>query len=476
MLLTITKSKNYWIIIFAIIILFCFSCSKNDRKIVAEFGDQQITLEEFRIAYLDVIKKPDVFDSPKLREEFLDELISSRLLAKEAEKQGYYENEKLQYRVTAYKNKALRDAHFEAVIRPKFSINEQDVQQAYVFSQEQRKISHLFANTKQEIDSVYTLLNNGKAFNEIAKYLFENPSLAENGGDLGWVNWEALEYDLAMAAFKMPTDTFSFPIKSQFGYHILKVTDYKKKPLITRQEYETYKQKAKTKLELMLGDKYAYDYISELFGKAEIKLNPHVITSVRSKLKHVFQRKPDQFNQMDEMQLTDDEVKLVETNLWDLRNETFATINGEKYTVAHYIGALNYIPYNIVYSSFRKSMDYAFRDFIIEQEAQEMELEDTDNVKYKFNLFKEYLLQLELRRDIVRNVKVSADEVKEYFDLNREKFKGARFDQVEEIIKDIVRRKKRAEAVPKFVEQLLKNEPVKKNIEVIHRYYDSILK
>ncbi len=221
MLLTITKSKNYWIIIFAIIILFCFSCSKNDRKIVAEFGDQQITLEEFRIAYLDVIKKPDVFDSPKLREEFLDELISSRLLAKEAEKQGYYENEKLQYRVTAYKNKALRDAHFEAVIRPKFSINEQDVQQAYVFSQEQRKISHLFANTKQEIDSVYTLLNNGKAFNEIAKYLFENPSLAENGGDLGWVNWEALEYDLTMAAFKMPTDTFYFPIKSQFGYHIL---------------------------------------------------------------------------------------------------------------------------------------------------------------------------------------------------------------------------------------------------------------
>ncbi len=475
MLYKITKTHFQRIFLLVIFLLLYNSCSNNKEEIVAEFGNQQILLEEFRIAYLDVIKKPDVFDSPKLREKFLDELIASRLMAQEAEKRGYYENEKLRYKVAAYKNKALREAHFEAVIRPKFFITERDIQEAYIFTQEQRKISHLFAETRGEIDSVYSLLENGKPFDEIAKDLFTDPLLAEKGGDLGWVNWETLEYDLAKTAFRMPTDTFSVPIKSQFGYHILKVTDYKKKPLITRQEYETYKRKAKTKLELMLGDKYAYAYINDLFGKAEIEINPQVITAVRSKLKNVFKRQPDKFNQMNEMQLNDDEVTLVEMNLWDMRNEIFATINGEDYSVADFIGALNYIPYNIIFSSFKKSMDYAFRDFLIGQEARKMELEDTDKVKYKHNLFKEYLLQLKLRRDIVRNVKLTDGEVKKYYELNKAKFKGTEFEQVEKIIRDIVKRKKKSEAVPKFVEQLLGDKPVKKNLKIIHAYYDSIL-
>jgi len=147
-------------VLFFMIALIVNSCSKNKIEIVAEIGNQQITLEEFRIAYLDVIKKPDAFDSPEFREKFLDELIASRLLAQEAEKRGYYDDEKLQYKVAAYKNKALREAHFEAVIRPQFSITEEDVQETYIFLQEERKISHLFTNTKREIDSVYFLLEN----------------------------------------------------------------------------------------------------------------------------------------------------------------------------------------------------------------------------------------------------------------------------------------------------------------------------
>lgn len=440
---------------------------------MAELGDQQITLSEFRMAYLDVLKKPDVFDSPQLREEFLDQLIASRILAQAAEKQGY-SNEKLQYRIEAYKNKALREAHFEAVIRPQFSISEADIQQAYIFSQEQRKISHLFAGTEPEIDKVYALLKNGKTFDEIAPYLFADSVLANHGGDLGWVNWDELEYDLAMAAFQMPTGTFSAPIKSQFGYHILKVTDYKKKPLITRHEYEIHQQKAKTRLELMLGEKYALAYITTMLENSKIELNPPVITSVRAKLKSVFQRKPDLPPQMSEMQLTDDEVQLVETNLWDLRHETFATINGEKYSVAHFIGALNYIPYNIVHSSFRQSMNYAFRDFLLEQEARKMGLENTENVKRKHNLFKEFVLQLELRRDLVRKVTVDEAEIKTYYNQNKTRFKDANFEQVEPIIRSSILRQKRAEVVPALVTQLLKNKPVNKNVGVIHRYYESV--
>ena len=459
----------------AVIVVRYNACADKREEIVAEWGDRHITLEEFRIAYLDVIKKPNVFDSPELREKFLDELTVTRLLAHEAEKRGYYEDEKLRYKAEAFRNKALREAHFDAVIRPKFSISEEDIQVAYLFSREQRKISHLFAKTKPEVDSVYALLKKGRTFEEIAQALFSDTSLAQNGGDLGWVNWDDLEYDLAMTAFKLQADTFSLPVRSQFGYHILKVTDYKKNPLITRAEYDIHRQKVKTKLEIMLGEKYAYDYVNTMMDKADIQLSPEVASYVRSKLKHLFTRKPDRFSPGNEMQLTDDEVKQVEMNLWDMRNEIFATINGKAYTVGKFTGALMYVPYTILYSSFKNAMNYAFRDFLIEQEALELRLEEKDNVTYKYTLFKEYLLQLELRRGIISNVKVTDQEIRDYYERNREKFKGAEFDQVEKMIHDILARKKRSEAVPEFIGQLPETRSLKKYPEIIHRYYNSIL-
>lgn len=461
--------------IFAIFLVFLFSCSQNNNPIVAEFGDQQITLEEFKIAYLDILKKPDVFDSPALREKFLDELIASRVLAEEAKKRGYDKDEKLQYKSIAYKNKALREAHFNAVIRPMFSVREKDVQEVYIFNQEERKISHLFADTKQEIDSIYTLLERGGSFEAIAKDLFDNPVLVENGGDLGWIHWDALEYDMAMAAFRMQIGEFSAPIRSQFGYHILKVTDYKKKPLITRMEYEQHRDKAKAMLEYKLGDKLAFEHVSSMFDKAEIDVNPGVATAVRSKLKEIFQRKPNQYNEMNEMQLTDDEVNLVEVNVWDMRHDRFATINGKTYTVGEFIGALNYIPYSIIHNSFRKTMSYAFRDFLIESEAREFGLENEEEALLKSNLYNEYLLQLALRRELVNNTKVSEDEILHYYEQNNAQFKGAEFGQVRKTIENILYRNKRAQVIPDFVQSLLASRNIIKNVELIQRYYDSLL-
>ncbi len=471
----VRKTKIILITFSALIIIQYTCCSGKEEDVVAEFGDQKITLAEFRIAYLDVIKKPDIFDSRENREKFLDELIASRILAQEAEKRGYFNDEKLRYKAEAYRNKALREAHFEAVIRPMFSISEEDIQDAYIYSQEQRKISHLYAKTKPDIDSVYERLKEGYIFEDLAKTMFSDTSLASHGGDLGWVNWDELEYDLAMTAFSLTPDTFSAPVRSQFGYHILKVTNYKKKPLITRAEYEIHRQKAKAKLEFMLGEKYGYDYINNMMSNAEIKLSPEVISTVRSKIKHLFTRQPDQFNPAGERQLTDTEVTQVETNLWDMRNESFAMINGKVYTVGEFIGALNYIPYNILYRSFKDAMNYAFRDYLIEQEARDMGLEEDQTVRNKFTLYKEYLLQLELRRDLVREVSVSEAEIKEFYAQNKAKLNGADFDQAEQIIADILKRRKRADAVPAFLTHLPENKSVKKYPEIIHRYYDSVI-
>lgn len=469
------KNKPGYNLIVFLLLLFLF-CTNIHAQTIVEFGNHKITLDEFKTAYLDIIKKPNVYDSKELREEFLNELIASKILAEEAAKSGFNENLLLKYKIEAYENKCLRDAHYETVIKPKISISETDIEDAYLFTQEERRVSHLFVKTKEEADSLYKQLEQGKSFEELSKIIFTDSSLANNGGDLGWVYWDQLDYDLATEAFKLPVNKISEPIKSPFGYHIIKVTDFKKKPLITQREYEVHRKKAKYLLEYKIGEKYSYEYIDGMLKNAEIVIYPEVIKLVDEKLSNKFKRKPTDVDQMYEMQLRDEEVRVIETNLWDHRDQIMALINGEKLTVGDFIGFLNFINYDVIYSGFKNIFDYTVRDFLLTHEAIKLGLESGEKVKMKTGLYKEFLLQLEFRKSLIRNVVANEEEIQKLYREKKEKFNGASYEQMKEILREFITNQKKREVVPNYVNSILTGYVIKKDLRLIHDYYDSILK
>lgn len=67
----------------------------------------------------------------------------------------------------------------------------------------------------------------GEAFDKLAKELSEDPSAKENAGDLEFFTKEQMVPEFSNAAFAMKKDEISEPVRSQFGYHIIKVTDRK---------------------------------------------------------------------------------------------------------------------------------------------------------------------------------------------------------------------------------------------------------
>lgn len=460
------------VILFSQILLI----AQTKETVVAKFGKHTITLEEYKTAYLELIKQPRVFDSKELREQYLDELIISKLLVDEASKLNFDKDELMQYKINAYRNKCMRLAHYEKVIKPKVKVEENDVEEAYLFTQEERKISHLFAETKEKADSLYMLLGKGVAFDSLAKRVFNDSLLANSGGDLGWVNWDQLDYDLAQAAFRQPVNLISQPIKSSFGYHILKVTDFKKKPMISSYEYEIHKRKAKYLLEYKVGEKIAYEYIGKMLKNADVIIYPKVLQFVNEKLSQKLKRKPNQFDQMRQLQLRDYEVRYVETNLWDERNQIMAVVNGKNYTVGDFMGELSFIPYDVVFSDFKKTFDFALRDFLINQESEKLGLQKSRSVQIKTQLYRNFLVELEFRRKLVHEVKIDESEVKNYYEQNKSKYNGATYEQMEEIIMNFVLDEKKRQTIPNHVKTLMKNMKIEKHLDVIHKYYDSILK
>ncbi|MCK9282150.1 MAG: peptidylprolyl isomerase [Melioribacteraceae bacterium] len=459
-----------------ILLIIFFSCSLIKGQVIAEFGKDKITLKEFKLAYIDVVKKPNVYDSKKIREEFLDELIASRILAKDAVKKGINKNELFDLRINAYRDKAMREAHYNKVIKPKINITEDEIEETYQFTQEQRKVSHLFAETKSKADSLYKLIQSGKNFEELAQTVFTDSALANSGGDLGWIMWDQLDNELADSVFRIPVNKISTPLKSFFGYHIVKVTDQKKNPLITRAEFDAHRRKARFLLEYEKGEALSFEYITNMAKDARIVFNPDIMEFVDNALKDKFKRKPTNMDKMFEMQLRDEEIRTIETNIWDERDKVMATINGIPMTIADFIGLLNYIQYDVVYSGFKKTFDFAVRDFLLTQEAKKLGLQKNEIVKIKTNMYKEFLYQLELRREIVRSAKASEDEVRKLYEEKKDNWKGASYEVMKEAITKFADGEKKRESVPNYLKALLAKIKVKKNLEPVHEYYDAVLK
>ncbi|MGQ9524785.1 MAG: peptidylprolyl isomerase [Armatimonadota bacterium] len=80
---------------------------------------------------------------------------------------------------------------------------------------------------KEKIEKALAELRAGKDFAEVAKTYSEDPGSAQNGGDLGFFGRGAMVKEFEDAVFSAKVGEIVGPIKSQYGYHIIKVTEIK---------------------------------------------------------------------------------------------------------------------------------------------------------------------------------------------------------------------------------------------------------
>ena len=76
---------------------------------------------------------------------------------------------------------------------------------------------------KSKIEAVIARLNKGEDFATVAKEMTEDPSGKANGGDLGYFTKEQMVPEFADIAFKLDKGQISGPVKTQFGWHVIKV-------------------------------------------------------------------------------------------------------------------------------------------------------------------------------------------------------------------------------------------------------------
>lgn len=88
------------------------------------------------------------------------------------------------------------------------------------------RASHILVASKSEALQIIDKLNSGAKFENLAQKHSSCPS-GKKGGDLGFFGRGRMVREFEQAAFKLAPGQISGPVKTQFGYHIIKVTDTK---------------------------------------------------------------------------------------------------------------------------------------------------------------------------------------------------------------------------------------------------------
>jgi peptidyl-prolyl cis-trans isomerase D len=98
-------------------------------------------------------------------------------------------------------------------------------------------------------------------FDDLAKKYSEDPGTKDKGGDLGWITQGQTVAEFEKAAFTLPPGTVSDLVKTQYGFHIIKVLD---KETAHTKSFEEVKESIKTPLLLSKADKLATDTADKL--------------------------------------------------------------------------------------------------------------------------------------------------------------------------------------------------------------------
>jgi foldase protein PrsA len=131
------------------------------------------------------------------------------------------------------------------------------------------RASHILVKDEATAKKVKDLLNQGQSFEELAKQYSEDTGSKDKGGDLGYFGPGKMVPEFEQAAYKLKKGEISDPVKSQYGYHIIKVTDIKElKP------FDQEKEKIKEQLaeEKMQDSTFMNNFVDKELKKADVKI------------------------------------------------------------------------------------------------------------------------------------------------------------------------------------------------------------
>lgn len=280
------KKKKYFIILalFSSFILSgCGNKVSSQDKILVTVGNKFITLQDFKHK---LSRLPSYYKdmAEKNKGNLLDDMIVESLFLEDAVRKGIDRDKEIREILEEAKKKIIIAKYIKTEVDDKMKVSEEDMKKLYEQNKDDFKkpgmwrASHILVATDAEAKNVLSELAKGGKFEDIAKEKSIDAT-STRGGDVGYFRKGQVVPEFENTCFNLRVGETSGIVKTQFGYHIIKLTDKKDEVV---ESYEEAKPAIENALKSKKRAELLNALVAELKNKYRVRVEDDTIKTLQA--------------------------------------------------------------------------------------------------------------------------------------------------------------------------------------------------
>jgi peptidyl-prolyl cis-trans isomerase C len=241
--------------------------AQDANPVLAKVDGAEIRQSDLTLAEEELGPSLAQMDPSTKRENVLAFLIDMKIVAKAAEDKKVESNEDFKKRLAFTRNRLLMDSLLAT--EGKAATTDDAMKKVYedaskqITSEQEVHARHILVESEDDAKAIAAELKKGADFAELAKKKSKDPG-ASDGGDLGFFTKDQMVPEFSAVAFTLEPGKVSDPVKSQFGWHVIKVEE-------KRNRQAPAFEQVKAQIETYVTRKAQADYVAKLREAAKVE-------------------------------------------------------------------------------------------------------------------------------------------------------------------------------------------------------------
>lgn len=396
---------------------------KENEEVLAIVGNKKITLREFRERYelTPQIGRHNKNREDYLKEELLYSMIAEKLWAQESEKLNLDTTEIMKYTFAALQKMYWRDALYSEEVKSKTVINQDDYKVARYRSAWNLGTRYLYSESKQGIDSLYQILQNGFPFDSLLitrpEYSLQNEPYV--------VSFGRMEKFVEDTLYNLKVGEYSVPLKSPEGWYIFKVESIQLNLITDEKQAKALEKNIRQVVEARATNKSFKEFYDKFFAQMNVLADGEIFWSFsNSVIKTLIERKNKaNIKDGENVALTDEDFNSILHSIpADTLNMIFIKFEKEPVSLKEFLHEFffegfytNNLDQNVIRAKLNSRVRMFIEKELLAREAYRRNLNNVDEVRHFIDMWRDNYLSTLFRNSLMKDVKVSDDEVIEKY-------------------------------------------------------------